>query len=189
MVVKDLWRPYPALGTRHGSSSEPTAVALAMADVQNRVDMRGTAATPAIETDQLIPPAGLVLRGVRRAQVLVSGAIAVFLGVLPHVLHHAGPLAGAALFAGVGGSVLFGAIGLVAAIPFLLRVRRRCGNWLLPGTLLVTFAAIFSISTFVVGPAIAGGGDDDGGASSGQSAKPASTNDASPKESGHAGHH
>ena len=99
-------------------------------------------------------------RLILRVRVAVSAAVAAFLGLLPHVLHHVGPLAGAALFAGVGGSLLFGAIGLVAAVPFLLRVRRRCGNWRVPAMLLVSFAAVFSVSTFVVGPAISGADDD-----------------------------
>jgi hypothetical protein len=92
----------------------------------------------------------------KRATALVSSALAVVLGLAPHVLHHAGPLAGAALLAGAGGSLLFGAIGLLAAIPFLLRVHRHCGNWRVPSTLLALFAAMFSISTFVIGPAING---------------------------------
>ena len=71
-----------------------------------------------------------------RVAAIVSSAVAAVLGIAPHVLHHAGPLAGAALLAGTGGSLLFGAIGLVAAIPFLLRVHRRCGNWRVPGALL-----------------------------------------------------
>ena len=96
----------------------------------------------------------------RRAWVALSTAFAAFLGLLPHILHHAGPLAGAALFAGAGGSILFGAIGFVAAVPFLLRIRRHCGNWRVPGAVLAAMAVAFSLSTFVIGPAIAGGGDD-----------------------------
>jgi hypothetical protein len=96
-----------------------------------------------------------------RARVAVSGCIAVVLGLAPHVLHHAGPLAGAALLAGTGGSLLFGAIGLAAAIPMLVRVRRRCRNWRFPAALLVLMATMFSVSTFVVGPAISGGDDND----------------------------
>ena len=57
---------------------------------------------------------------------------AALLGAAPHVLHHAGPLAGAALFAGVGGTLLFGALGLAAATPLLLRMRRRSGSWRRP---------------------------------------------------------
>ena len=95
-----------------------------------------------------------VLGVARRVRVAVAATVAAILGLLPHVLHHVGPLAGAALFAGIGGSLLFGAVGLVLSVPFLLKVRRRCGNWRVPAVLLVTFAAMFSLSTFVVGPLI-----------------------------------
>lgn len=79
-----------------------------------------------------------------------------FIGLLPHVLHHVGPLAGAALLAGAVGTVLFGALGLVAAIPFLLRLYRRFRTWRAPAIALAIFAAMFSISSFVIGPAISG---------------------------------
>lgn len=99
-------------------------------------------------------PAPPVRRTVgQRVWVGVSSAGAVVLGVLPHVLHHVGLFAGA-LFAGVGGSLLFGAVGFLAAIPFLLRVHRRSGTWRTPAVLLALFAVMFSISTFVIGPAI-----------------------------------
>ena len=104
--------------------------------------------------------AGVPRGWLSRLRVALSAALAGFLGLLPHVLHHIGPLAGAALFAGVGGSLLFGAIGLVAAVPFLLRVRRRCGHWRTPALLLVLFTAVFSVSTFLVGPAISGSNAD-----------------------------
>lgn len=120
---------------------------------------------------------------VRRAWVSVSTAIAAVLGLLPHVLHHVGPLAGAALFAGATGSLLFGAIGLVAAIPFLRRVRRHCGSWRVPAGILAAMAVAFSLSTFVLGPAITGSGDDDGTATPSQSAP------ADEKPAGHEGHH
>ncbi len=90
-----------------------------------------------------------------------SGAVALwggFIGVLPHVLHHVGPLAGAALLAGAGGQALFGAIGFVAAVPFLLRLRRRFGGWRAPAIALAVFAAMFTLSSLVIGPAISGGG-------------------------------
>lgn len=120
----------------------------------------------------------------RRISTFFSSAVAAVLGVLPHVLHHIGPLAGAALFAGIGGTLLFGAIGLVAAIPFLLRVHRRCGNWRVPGALLATFAAVFALSAFVVGPAISGSGGDD-------AAKPTTNQSApgAPAKEGHDAHH
>ena len=93
---------------------------------------------------------------VPRVRLAISSAGAVVLGLAPHVLHHAGPLAGAALFAGVGGSLLFGALGLLLTIPLLLRLRRRFGSWRAPALALALFVAVFSISTFVIGPALTG---------------------------------
>jgi hypothetical protein len=87
--------------------------------------------------------------------VIVAGWAAVT-GIAPHVLHHAGPLAGTALVAGAGGQALFGAIGFIATIPMLLRLHRRFGTWVAPGLALAVFAAVFSFSTFVIGPRIAG---------------------------------
>lgn len=89
----------------------------------------------------------------RSAAVALWGG---FIGVLPHVLHHVGPLAGAALLAGAGGTLVFAAIGLVATIPFLLRVHGRFGSWRAPAIALAIFATMFSLSSFVIGPAIAG---------------------------------
>ena len=108
-----------------------------------------------------------------------SGVLAVwggFVGLLPHVLHHVGPLAGAALLAGAAGRALFAAIGLVAAIPFLLRLQRRFATWRAPAIALVIFAAMFSLSSFVIGPAISGGAE----------SNPPSVEQPG---AGHAGHH
>ena len=92
-----------------------------------------------------------------RVRTALSAVVAAALGALPHVLHHAGPLAGAALFAGVTGSLLFGLLGLEAALPFLLRMRRRSGGWRRPLAALALLAAAFSISTFVIAPALTDG--------------------------------
>lgn len=103
--------------------------------------------------DAQVPlPHGLL----ERAKLVASGALAAVLGLLPHLLHHAGPLAGTALFAGAGGSILFGAIGLVAAIPFLIHLHRRTGGWSVPGGVLALMVVMFSISAFVIGPQFAG---------------------------------
>ena len=72
-------------------------------------------------------------------------------GVAPHILHHAGPLAGAALFAGFGGQVLFFALGL-ALSPLLFKLYRRFGTLLAPAVAVVAFAAIFTFSSVVVAP-------------------------------------
>lgn len=98
----------------------------------------------------------------RRIWIALSGAFAAVLGVAPHVLHHAGPLAGAALLGGVGGSLLFGALGFLLAIPLLMRLHRRFGSWHVPAAALAVFAVVFSLSTFVIGPAITGGNDEGG---------------------------
>lgn len=86
----------------------------------------------------------------------VVAGIAVMMGILPHVLHHIGLLAGTALIAGAGGTVLFGLIGLAASVPFLLKLYRRFGTWLAPAVALLVFSLMFAVSAFVIGPAISG---------------------------------
>lgn len=125
------------------------------------------------------PAGGSERSRTRRVWLALSAAWAAVTGLLPHVLHHAGPLAGAALFAGVGGSLLFGAIGLLVAVPFLRRLHRRFGTWRAPVVALAIFALVFSISTFVLGPQIRG---DEKGA---DTAAPAHL----PAPSGHEAHH
>lgn len=112
-----------------------------------------------------------------RASSAVLAVWAAFVGVLPHVLHHVGPLAGAALLAGAAGTVLFAAIALAVSIPFLLRLYRRFGTWVAPATALVITAAAFSLSSFVIGPAISGGS---GGSTTGPGVE---------QPSGHEAHH
>lgn len=87
----------------------------------------------------------------------ILAAWGAFIGALPHVLHHVGPLAGAALLAGAGGTALFAAIGLVAAIPFLIRLQRKFRTWRAPAIAFAVFAVAFSFSSFVIGPALSGG--------------------------------
>jgi hypothetical protein len=91
---------------------------------------------------------------------LSSGLAAMWVavtGLAPHVLHHAGPLAGAAIVSGALGTSLFAAVGFVATVPLLLRLRRRFGSWKAPGLALALFAAVFTFSTVVLGPLVAGG--------------------------------
>lgn len=80
------------------------------------------------------------------------GGIGIVVGLIPHVLHHVGLLAGTALVAGSGGTALFGTVGLIASVPFLLRLRRRFGTWRAPAVGLLIFAIMFSLSSFVIGP-------------------------------------
>ena len=86
----------------------------------------------------------------------VVGTVGLVMGLAPHVLHHIGLLAGTALVAGAGGTALFGALGLLASIPMLVRLYRRFGSWAAPGLGLLVFAVMFSVSAFVIGPAISG---------------------------------
>jgi hypothetical protein len=93
------------------------------------------------------------------ARAAVGAAFGSVLAVVPHVLHHVGILAGAAFLTGLGGSLLLGAVGLVFSIPLLRRLYRRFDTWKAPVTALVVFAAMFSLSAFVIGPAISGSSD------------------------------
>lgn len=99
----------------------------------------------------------LLRRTLRRAWTALVAAWGAAIGLAPHVLHHVGPLAGAALLAGTTGTLLFGAVGFVAAVPFLIRLHRRFGTWRAPAIALAVFAVMFSLSSFVIGPAISGG--------------------------------
>ena len=90
----------------------------------------------------------------------VTAVIGAVMGLLPHLLHHAGLLVGAALITGVGGNLLFGALGLLFSIPLLRRLYRRFGTWKAPGAAIAVFAVMFSLSAFVIGPAISDSGSD-----------------------------
>jgi hypothetical protein len=75
------------------------------------------------------------------------------------VLHHVGPLAGAALLAGAGGKLLFGALGFALSILLLLRLYRRFHTLVAPALATGAFIVIFMISTLVVSPLPIGSGD------------------------------
>ena len=87
--------------------------------------------------------------GARLLGAVVAGW-AVATGVAPHVLHHVGPLAGAALLAGFGGKALFFVLGLILSVPMLRRLYRRFG------TLVAPFAAVFTFSSLVIAPRLTG---------------------------------
>lgn len=91
-----------------------------------------------------------------RAGGAASAGWGAITGVAPHVLHHVGPPAGAAVLAGAGGRLVFGAIMLAVSAPFLLRLYRRFATWVAPAMALVVMAAMFTVSSFVIGPAIGG---------------------------------
>lgn len=108
---------------------------------------------------------------------LISAGFGALLGLLPHVLHHTGLIFGAALVTGTGGNLLFGALGLLLSLPLLRRLYLRFKTWKAPAIALIIFVAMFSLSAFVIGPAISGD-------SSGQTPSPGQT----PDHSEHAGH-
>jgi peptidoglycan/LPS O-acetylase OafA/YrhL len=140
-------------------------------------------------TMDLRPPAapagdrGAPPRGVDRVRAAVAAVGATLLGAAPHVLHHAGPLAGAALLGGVSGRLLFAAIGFVAAVPMLRRLQRRTGSWRMPAAVLGAMVALFTFSTLVIGPALTGGGGDS------SPVKPARPGVTQPLPAGHGSHH
>lgn len=107
----------------------------------------------------------------------VSAVFGALLGLLPHVLHHTGLIFGVALVTGTGGNLLFGALGLLFSMPLLRRLYTRFNTWKAPAIALVVFVAMFSLSAFVIGPAISGD-------ASTQTPTPVQT----PDHSGHDGH-
>lgn len=123
------------------------------------------------------PRPAIGVRAARTAATLASGVVAAISGVAPHVLHHVGPLAGTALLAGAGGTLLFGAAGFALSIPMLLRLRRRFGTWAAPAVASAIFTGVYLVSALVVGPALV--------ADPAAVEAPAGT----PLPSGHDGHH
>ena len=97
----------------------------------------------------------------RLAQTRLGAAIlaawGVLVGVAAHVLHHVGPFAGAALLAGAGGKLLFGALGFLLSIPFLLRLYRRFHTLAAPVLATAAFVTVFAVSTLVVSPLLTDG--------------------------------
>lgn len=86
----------------------------------------------------------------------VAATVGAVLGLAPHVLHHAGLLVGTALVTGAGGNILFFLIGLLFSLPMLRRLYRRFGTWKAPAIAAGIFTALFSLSAFVIGPALTG---------------------------------
>ncbi|MEJ7794859.1 MAG: hypothetical protein WKF50_04845 [Nocardioides sp.] len=72
------------------------------------------------------------------------------------MLHHAGLIFGAALVTGAGGNLLFGALGLLFSMPLLRRLYTRFNTWRAPAIGLAILVAMFSLSAFIIGPAISG---------------------------------
>ncbi|GAA3552614.1 hypothetical protein [Nocardioides daeguensis] len=104
----------------------------------------------------LVPDEPRPRSGVRTVRDGVGAAVGVALGIAPHVLHHIGLLAGAALITGTSGNLLFYAVGLLLSMPMLLRLHRRFGTPWAPAIAVAVFTALFAVSAFVIGPAISG---------------------------------
>lgn len=109
------------------------------------------------DTPEALDPAAESTPGRGRLAALwnaVTAAVGAVMGLLPHLLHHVSIFAGAALITGVGGNLLFGALGLLLSLPLLRRLYRRFRTWKAPAVAIAVFAVMFSLSAFVIGPAI-----------------------------------
>jgi len=93
-----------------------------------------------------------------RVRHVVSAVWGTLTGVAPHVLHHVGPLAGAAILAGTGGRVLFFVIGLGLTSPMLIRLYRRFGTWAAPAIAVAVFVITYTVSSLYLGPLHTGEG-------------------------------
>jgi len=78
--------------------------------------------------------------------------VGALMGLAPHVMHHIGFLAGAAILTGFLGNTVLYVAGLLLSIPLLRRIHRRFGTWKAPAIGVVIFSALFAFSTFVLGP-------------------------------------
>ena len=110
----------------------------------------GTQAVPEVH------PQPRVRRVLANAWNAVTAAVGAVMGLLPHLLHHVGLLGGVVFVTGATGNALFAVLGIVFSLPLLRRLYRRFGTWKAPGLALAVFALMFSLSAFVVGPAISG---------------------------------
>ena len=106
---------------------------------------------PADETTDETPQRRGVLATAWSAGTAVLGGI---MGLLPHLLHHVGLLGGAVLVTGATGNLVFAVLGLLLSLPLLRRLYRRFRTWKAPAIALAVFALMFSLSAFVIGPAI-----------------------------------
>lgn len=88
----------------------------------------------------------------------VRAAFGAVLGLVPHLLHHVGLLAGTAVLTGALGSWVLYVVGLLLSVPMLRRLRRRFGSAWAPALGVVVFTGLFTLSAFVIGPAIGDGG-------------------------------
>lgn len=132
------------------------------------LDKTHPAADAAVEAPA---PLAVGWRGIWASARAVLGTL---LGLVPHLMHHIGLIAGAALLTGAIGSSVLYALGLILSIPLLRRLRRRFNSWKPPILGVAIFTVLFGVSTLVVGPLINPAGP--------QSPLPTETSD-------HTGHH
>ena len=119
--------------------------------------------TERLESGELRPDGPHRSRGVfATVWNAVTAVVGGVMGLLPHLLHHVGLLGGAVLVTGATGNVLFAVLGLVFSLPLLRRLYRRFGSWKAPALALTIFALMFSLSAFVIGPAISNDKPDPG---------------------------
>jgi len=88
----------------------------------------------------------------RTAWAGIRAGFGAMLGLAPHVMHHIGLIAGAALLTGALGNSLLYAAGILLSIPLLNRLRRRYNTWKAPILGVAAFTLLFGLSTFVIGP-------------------------------------
>lgn len=110
------------------------------------------AVLPAGSPEQSATPDSWLGRGWAVTRSVIGG----LLGLLPHILHHVGFLAGAALLTGAVGNGILYVVGLLFSIPMLRRLKGRFGTWIAPTIGILVFTALFALSAFVIGPAING---------------------------------
>lgn len=91
-----------------------------------------------------------------RIWAAIAAGWGVLVGLLPHVLHHVGPLAGAAVLAGFAGTALFYALGLLLSVPLLIRLYRRFATLAAPVIAAAVFTGMFAVSSFVIAPRVTG---------------------------------
>lgn len=118
---------------------------------------------------------------VRAIWTALRAAVGAFLGLLPHLLHHVGIFAGAALLAGFWGNAALYLVGLLLSIPMLKWLRRRFSSPIAPVIGVLAFTGLFLASALVIGPAFSGG-------QSGSVPPPAASSDPS-VDVDHTGHH
>ena len=83
--------------------------------------------------------------------VWISGVVGWISAMAPHILHHAGLLFGAALVAGATGTLLFGAIAVIAMVPMIIRLHRRTNSWIAPAGMVALMVVMFSIARLMMG--------------------------------------